>query len=259
LADDPERKTVPCSFCGKLLKIVKRQFGDKTFCEPMPCDCAGYVANREKTRREQEAAQMKMIAARSLANKIKNAGIAKRYLQAVVYGIFEQAAASIIAGGGKGLYITGIYGSGKTYAASAVVIEVLKAGKTAEIIGAIELLGSIKATFGKDSSEQEIIGRLSRLDLLVIDDLGKEHPTAWVMQQLYEIIDQRYKHSRATIITTNYLSSELIQKWAATGDAKSGEAIISRLHEMCRRVDMGSVDRRRDIGQKQNAETEVEE
>jgi DNA replication protein DnaC len=87
--------------------------------------------------------------------------------------------------------------------------------------------------------------RYSDVDVLAIDDLGKENPTEWAMSELYTIINFRYENKRPTIINTQYTGKELIAKWAkATGDNYTGSAILSRFADCCIVHDLGDVDRR---------------
>jgi len=76
------------------------------------------------------------------------------------------------------------------------------------------------------------------VDLLIIDDLGKEPATEWVISTLYGIVNERYERELPTIITTNYADEELARRLSRNGDTTTGEAILSRLHEMCDGVEM---------------------
>lgn len=58
-------------------------------------------------------------------------------------------------------------------------------------------------------------------DLLVLDDLGREKSTEWVIERLYVLVNERYNHRRPTIVTTNYAPSELI--------GRGYDALVSRL------------------------------
>ena len=46
-------------------------------------------------------------------------------------------------------------------------------------------------------------------DLLIIDDLGVERSTDYAMEQMFFVIDSRYRSRRPMIITTNLKLSEL--------------------------------------------------
>ena len=82
------------------------------------------------------------------------------------------------------------------------------------------MLSDIKQCYQKDStvSEEEVVGVYKTVDLLTIDDLGKEQATEWSVSVLYNIINERYEAMLPTIITTNYKTSALIDRLSAKGD-----------------------------------------
>jgi DNA replication protein DnaC len=71
----------------------------------------------------------------------------------------------------------------------------------------------------------ELIDRLSAVDLLHVDDVGAEQTSPWVLEQLYAIVNTRYENGRAIVLTTNLDHDELV--------AQIGERTVSRLYEMC--------------------------
>ena len=72
----------------------------------------------------------------------------------------------------------------------------------------------------------DFLDRLATVDLLHIDDLGAEHRTDWVLEQLYTIINSRYEDERSIVITSNLGT-------ATSSREQIGERIVSRLEEMC--------------------------
>ena len=79
--------------------------------------------------------------------------------------------------------------------------------------------------------------RLADVDLLQVDDLGAEKTSAWVLEQLYSIINSRYEAEKAIVVTTNLERDELA--------AQIGERTVSRLEEMCEIVPLFGRDHRR--------------
>jgi DNA replication protein DnaC len=63
------------------------------------------------------------------------------------------------------------------------------------------------------------------VDLLHIDDLGAEHRTDWVLEQLYSIVNARYEAERPIVATTNLMPDELSERL--------GSRTVSRLVEIC--------------------------
>ena len=62
------------------------------------------------------------------------------------------------------------------------------------------------------------------VDFLVLDDLGAEKSSPWVLERLTLIVNDRYENLLPTVVTSN-LDLELLEK-------QIGERIVSRLMEM---------------------------
>src|SRR5919107_2920874 len=112
--------------------------------------------------------------------------------------------------GGRGLWLFGEVGTGKTTLAMLVAKAALDAGYSVAIYSMPRLLNEIRRTYedGSDSSYVELLDRLTEVDLLHVDDLGAEKSSPWVLEQLYAIVNARYEAQRAMIITTNILDRE---------------------------------------------------
>lgn len=78
-------------------------------------------------------------------------------------------------------------------------------------ISAAQLQGSLFASFKKDDT-QELIRAMSLAPILLLDDLGLEHPGAWTTNMFASVIDNRYarRTELATIVTTNIDPADLI-------------------------------------------------
>jgi len=140
---------------------------------------------------------------------------------------------------GRGLWLYGGPGTGKTTLAMVSSRIALEAGLSVAIYSMPKLLARIRRTFDGDAGEQsylEFFGRLTGVDLLHIDDLGTENKTEWVTEQLYSIVNERYEARKSLVVTTNKSESELEQE--------IGERVVSRLVEMCELVPVFGDDRR---------------
>lgn len=49
-------------------------------------------------------------------------------------------------------------------------------------------------------------------DLLVLDDLGSDRPTDWVLETIFEIVEARYERELPTLITTNLTAVQLNER-----------------------------------------------
>lgn len=171
--------------------------------------------------------------------KLTRCGIPKRYLSAKTEKTLSGDVLS-----GRGLYITGPVGAGKTYLAAAVTIELVDEGITAKFLPSVSALGNIRATFNGRGSENQEVQKLTECGVLVLDDFGKEAISEWVLQTLYQVINERYNQELPIIITTQFSSKDLAERLASKGDIETAQAIISRLYEMCDAVQVGGEDRR---------------
>ncbi|MFM9141107.1 MAG: ATP-binding protein, partial [Solirubrobacterales bacterium] len=128
---------------------------------------------------------------------------------------------------GRGLWFFGDVGTGKTTLAMIVSQAAIDAGHSVAIYSLPRLLAEIRGTFEEDNTASyvSLLDRLADVDLLQVDDLGAEKTSAWVLEQLYSIINARYEAEKAIVVTTNLERDELA--------AQIGERTVSRLEEMC--------------------------
>jgi DNA replication protein DnaC len=106
---------------------------------------------------------------------------------------------------GQGLWFDGPVGTGKTSLAVLVAKAARDAGRSFALYPVPLLLAEIKRTFDRDSGDNYLafFRRLCSVDLLVLDDLGAEKQTEWVLEQLYSIVNERWQDRRAIVVTTN--------------------------------------------------------
>ncbi len=141
---------------------------------------------------------------------------------------------------GKGLLLIGPVGTGKTHLAAAITKTLIDKLYTVYFGNITDIMSRIKNTYAKDAEidESEIIRMMTeRVDLLVIDDLGKEDETPNTMRVLYQIINKLYENEKPVVITTNFNSSVLARKLG-----ERGPAIVSRITGMCEPVSLTGKD-----------------
>jgi DNA replication protein DnaC len=141
---------------------------------------------------------------------------------------------------GRGLWLVGDVGTGKTTLAMLVSRAALDAGRTVAIYSLPRLLNLIRDAIDSEGGMLDYLDRLAAVDLLHIDDLGAEKTTEWVLEQLYSIVNARYEAKRAIVATTNLMPDALAEQ--------IGERTVSRLVEMCGDpLPLFGTDRRRDF------------
>lgn len=139
---------------------------------------------------------------------------------------------------GRGTYLYGLPGRGKTYAAACCVRLAVAQGRDARLVTAKALLDAVKSEY--DGGEKGALKRAERYGLLALDDLGMERPTEWAMETLTGLIDARVAEGLPTLITSNYSLGELRDRWGGM----QGARIVSRIAGSCERVRLEGDDRR---------------
>jgi DNA replication protein DnaC len=132
---------------------------------------------------------------------------------------------------GRGMWFAGGVGTGKTTLAMLISKAAMEADRTVAIYSLPRLLALLRDTYQDDAeySLNELIDRLSAVDLLHLDDVGAEQTSPWVLEQLYSIVNTRYEENKAILVTTNLITID--------GDhplrEQIGDRTVSRLWEMC--------------------------
>jgi DNA replication protein DnaC len=148
-----------------------------------------------------------------------------------------------------GLLFLGRSGVGKTHLMIAIVNEVTRSkGKQALYVNFADLLLKIQSTFKTDSAEskEDVIGPYVAVELLALDELGATKPSEFAKDMLYALLNTRYNAKKITIATSNYLD-EAPAGERETLEQRIGYRLRSRLHEMCRNVEVRGVDYREKI------------
>jgi DNA replication protein DnaC len=126
---------------------------------------------------------------------------------------------------GRGLWMVGDVGTGKTSLAMLVSKTAIDAGRSVAIYSLPRLLNLLRESLDSPGGLIDLLDRLAAVDLLHVDDLGAENQTDWVLEQLYSIVNARYESERAIITTSNLMPEELSERL--------GARTVSRLEEIC--------------------------
>jgi DNA replication protein DnaC len=160
----------------------------------------------------------------------------------------------------EGLLFIGPIGVGKTHLAVSIVQALVRKGVAAVFYDYRELLKQIQDSYNDsvDATEMEVLKPAMQAEVLVLDELGTVKPSEWVWDTVSLILNKRYNDGSTTIITTNLpdlpardgAGSDDVRSTAAARRAGSEptlgdritERMRSRLHEMCRTVEMRGED-----------------
>lgn len=140
---------------------------------------------------------------------------------------------------GRGLWLFGDTGTGKTTLAMLVSKAALEAGHSVAIYSLPKLLARIRRTYESEPGGDSYLSffeRLTAVDLLHIDDLGAEKRSDWVLEQLYALINERYEAQHSVLVTTNLSHEDL--------EEQIGARTVSRLAQICDEVPLFGDDRR---------------
>jgi DNA replication protein DnaC len=157
---------------------------------------------------------------------------------------------------GRGLWFDGPVGTGKTSLAILVAKAAKDAGRSYAVYPVPRLLAEIKRTFDRDASDSylAVFRRLCTVDVLVLDDLGAEKQTEWVLEQLYSIINERWQDRRSIVVTTNIPDAD------PEGPARLLQASARDLREAAARADGRDLeDLRRIVDRVEHVATRVAE
>ena len=201
-----------CEFCGGIGYILVEGKGAQ------PCKCQSDAEYQENMI---NARIPKMFSNKSLDNfkpPIKKADEIVQFIQAWIDSYSP---------GGKGLFLVGDVGSGKTHIAVAILKELIVRGFTGLYYNVVDLLKDIRATMSNDFelSEYALLDITCNVDVLILDDMGAEKTSDWVLDRIYHIINKRYENQVTTIVTSNFNYDGL--------EARVMKRIASRLKEMC--------------------------
>ena len=208
---DPVDGLLHCRKCGGPRQI-RIQFNGSSFTPRCVCPC-----QQEKERRRREAEERRQRMDRIRRRKAQ--GLQDRYLYEYTFDRdngenpvmvkihayvdhWKEAFEKNI-----GLLLFGDVGTGKSFAAGCIANSLLDRDVPVLMTNFPSILARLGGTFGEERTA--FLDSLGDYDLLIIDDLGVERSTEYAMEQMFSIVDSRYRSGKPLIVTTNLKLDEL--------------------------------------------------
>lgn len=189
--------------CGN--KITPYVIGEKQYWMAFCLDCIARMDAEDKAKDD--------------GAKIIDLGLYRRYVdadfdtlhepkpsQAILEAIklYANDVASEATPSGRGLYLWGPNGTGKTHLAVAVA----RRAKEAFFVNSLHLIDELKLSFNT-KAPCRVYEQSRHVRLLVLDDLGSERPTGWVQERLYALVNTRWDEMLPTMYTSNHSPQDL--------------------------------------------------
>ena len=227
-----------CMKCKGLLECANKIEGHA--CLPVAQD--GYIEFkyrpcRYKKKFDKETDYLKNIYAIDIPEAIKNARMKDIYTDDKSrYDVIKYLKNFIDnPEKGKGLYLHGNFGCGKTYLITAALNELARKNVKSAIVFWPEFLKYLKTLFSTDGFD-EVMKKVMKAPILLIDDIGAENTTAWGRDEiLCPILQYRMDEGLKTFFTSNLNLEELEIHLSVTKDGADivkAKRIIERIKQL---------------------------
>ena len=204
---------IHCKNCKGSRQTIVPNFGKPGYLMPR-CICACQI-EAERRRKEADAQRERM----ERIKRRKAQGLQGRYLYDYTFAndsgenpLIEKARAYVERWSeafhdNTGLLLFGDVGTGKSFFAGCIANALLERDVPVLMTNFPSILNRLTGVFSEDRAD--FIASLELYDLLIIDDLGVERSTEYVMEQMFYVIDSRYRSRKPMIITTNLRLEEI--------------------------------------------------
>lgn len=215
------------------------------------CKCEEEAYYEEKRQREAQETMSRIAKARTrgiqdkkiLEYRFENDDVRDKKLSSLMHRYVDHWKEMLE--GSQGMLFWGDVGSGKTFYAGCIANALVE--KLVPVL--VTDFPKILAALQSEEDRVRYIDELNRYKLLVIDDLGVERQSDYALEQVFSVINARYKSGLPLILTTNLSLDEIKNP----KDIRYGR-IYDRILEMCIPINFTGNSRRAEI-----SKTKVEE
>ena len=149
----------------------------------------------------------------------------------------------------KGLYLYGDFGVGKSFMVAALAHDLSeKRGVSSTLLHYPSFVIDVKNAIG-DGNVKTLVDELKLSEVLILDDIGAEQSTAWVRDEILQVILQyRMQENLSTFFTSNFNFEELELHFAKGkhGNDETWEArrVMERIRYLAEETRLEGVNRR---------------
>lgn len=228
---DSEDGLIHCSVCCERRQTVVKRFRHPGYFIPR-CPCACQI-EEERQRKEKQAQRERM----ERIKRRRAHGLRDKSLHSYTFDhdngsnpVMEKSRAYVhnwkeAYRNNTGLLLFGDVGTGKSFFAGCIANALLDQDVPVLMTSFPTILNQLTGVYPEE--RVDFINSLNDYDLLIIDDLGVERSTEFAMEQMFEVIDKRYRSGKSMIITTN-LTLEQLRNPPDLAHARIYERILER-------------------------------
>ena len=188
------------------------QHGDRIVTPPVMCDCQQIAEEKAEAAFQKRQEEFRI-------ERMKASGLQDRYLHDYTFANdksynpeIEKAQRyvtewAMMKENCIGLLLWGNVGTGKTFIAACIANALIEKGVSVLMTNFSKILNSLSAMF--DVDRNKYIESMNSYSLLIIDDLGIERNSEFALEQVFNVIDSRYRSKKPLIVTTNLTLDEM--------------------------------------------------
>ena len=149
----------------------------------------------------------------------------------------------------KGLYLYGDFGVGKSFMVAALAHDLSeKRGVSSTLLHYPSFVIDVKNAIG-DGNVKTLVDEIKLSEVLILDDIGAEQSTAWVRDEILQVILQyRMQENLPTFFTSNFNFEELEQHFAkgkhGNDETWGARRVMERIRYLAEETRLEGVNRR---------------